>query len=104
MDEWTVISSYPWQQAVEDGLLVELLKHRWYELTGDIPLLATAHIFEEISLAGLMEIYNEFVMWRRDIMPTLREQDKMFVSTMNGNAVWLIEDGTTFTLMYPEDY
>jgi hypothetical protein len=104
MDEWPIISSYTWQQAVEDGDLVELLKHRWHELTGGIPLLATTHIFNEISLAGLMEIYNDFVMWRRDIMPTLKDEDKMFVTQMNGDDVWLIEDGSTFTLMYPEDY
>jgi hypothetical protein len=103
-EEWPVISTYTWQQAVEDGDLVVILKHRWPELTGGIPLLATIHLFNDISLAGLMEIYNDFVMWRRDIMPTLKEEDRMFTTTMNSKTVWLVEDGTTFTLMYPSDY
>jgi type I site-specific restriction endonuclease len=28
-DEMNVISSYPLQQAVEDGVLVEIFKNRW---------------------------------------------------------------------------
>lgn len=103
-DEWEIISMYPWQQAVEDGVLVELLKHRWPELTQGKPLLATTHIFNEISLAGLMEIWNEFVQWEVSLKPTLKEADRMFVTQMNGDDVWLIDDGSTFTIMYPSDY
>lgn len=103
-DEWVVISRYTWQQAVEDGQLVELVKHRWPELTQGKPILATAHLFEEVSMAGLMEMYNEYVIWQRNIMPTLKEQDRMFVTQVNGENVWVIDDGTTITLLYPEDY
>ncbi len=104
LEEWPVISTYTWEQMVEDGDAVEILKHRWPELSQGKPILATTHLFNEISLAGLMEIWNDFVMWQQTIMPTLKEEDKMFVTQMNGNDVWLIEDGSTFTLMYPEDY
>jgi len=37
-------------------------------------------------------------------MPTLPEEDQMFVTTMNGEKVWLIEDGDAFTMLYSEDY
>ena len=103
-DEWELISVYPWQQAVADGQLVEILKHRWPELTGGKPLLATISIYEAFSLAAIMEMWNEYVRWVQTIMPTLREQDKMFTTMMNGETIWLIDDGATFTLLYPEDY
>jgi hypothetical protein len=103
-DEMNVISSYPLQQAVEDGVLVEIFKNRWKELSEDRPIVATAHIFEEVSLAGLMEIWNEFVAWRRDVCPTLPEEERLFSTSMNSRKVWVIEDRAAFTLMYPEDY
>jgi hypothetical protein len=103
-DEATVISTYTLQQAIEDGVLVEIFKNRWKELSSGKPIVATNHIFNEISLAGLLEIWNEFVHWRVNVMPTLPEADRLFHTTMNGKKVWVIEDGASFTLMYSEDY
>jgi hypothetical protein len=34
----------------------------------------------------------------------LPEEEQLFHTSMNGQNVWVIEDGTAFTLMYPEDY
>ncbi len=104
MDEATVISVYSLEQAIADGVLVEVFKNRWNQLSGGKPIVATAHLFGQVSLIGLLEIWNEFVAWRKNIMPTLPEEDQMFVTTMNGEKVWLIEDGDAFTMMYPEDY
>jgi hypothetical protein len=70
-DEATVIGEYTLQQAIEDGVLVEICNNRWPELSGGKPIIATAHLFEEVSLAGLLEIWNEFVAWRKHVMPTL---------------------------------
>ena len=99
-----IISSYTLAEAVEDGSLAEIFKNRWSQLSGEKPIVATAHIHSEISLAGLMEIWNEFVQWRKKVMPTLREEDRLFHTSMNGRKVWVIEDGAAFTLMYPEEY
>jgi len=99
-----VISVYSLEQAINDGVLVEIFKNRWEQLSGGKPIVATNHLFSEISLAGLLEIWNVFVHWRKHIMPTLPEEEQMFVTRMNGNKVWLIEDGAAFTMMYPEDY
>ena len=104
IEDWPIISSYSWQQMVADGDAVELLKHRWPELSQGKPILATTHLFNEISLAGLMEIWNDFVMWQQTIMPTLKEEDKLFTTTMNAQTVWLVDDGSTYTMMYPSDY
>ena len=99
-----VISVYSLEQAIEDGVLVEVCKNRWQELSQGKPIVATAHLFNAVSLAALLEIWNEYVAWRKNIMPTLPEEDQMLVTTMNGDRVWLIEDGQAFTMMYPEDY
>jgi hypothetical protein len=103
-DDAEVISRYPLDQAIKDGLLVEIFQNRWPELSNGKPIVATAHIFHEISLAGLMEIWNEFVHWQKTVMPTLPEADRLFHTTMNGKKVWVIADNAAFTLMYPEDY
>ena len=103
-DDAEVISAYPLEKAIKDGVLVEIFKNRWPELSGGKPIVATTHLFNEVSLAGLMEIWNEFVHWQKHVMPTLREVDRLFHTTMNGETVWVIEDGVAFTFMYPEDY
>jgi hypothetical protein len=103
-DDAPVISEYTLQQAIEDGVLVEIFKNRWLELSGGKPIIATTHLFEEVSLAGLLEIWNEFVTWRKTVMTTLPEEEQLFHTRMNGKKVWVIEDGQAFTLMYPEDY
>ena len=85
-------------------MLAEIFKNRWEELSGGKPIVATANLYNKVSLAGLMEIWNEYAHWRKNIMPTLPEEKQMFVTEMNGNKVWVMEDGDAFTLMYPEDY
>ena len=103
-DEMPIISRYTLQQAIDDGALVEIFKKRWKSLSGGKPIVATAHLFNEVSLAALMEIWNEFVEWRKNVMPTLPEEDQLFHTIMNSKKVWVIEDGDAVTLMYPEDY
>ncbi len=104
MEDANVLYAYSLDQAIADGVLVEVFKNRWKELSGGKPIIATEHLFGEISLAGLMEIWNEYVSWRKNVMATLPEDEQMFVTTMNGEKVWIIEDGAAFTIMYPEDY
>jgi len=99
-----IIYSYTLEQAIADGVLVEVFKNRWQQLSGGKPIVATTHLFNEVSLAALLEIWNEYVHWRKTVMPTLPEEEQMFVTKMNNNKVWLIEDGQAFTLLYPEDY
>jgi hypothetical protein len=103
-DDAEIISTYPLQQAIKDGILVEIFKHRWEELSHGKPIVATAHLFHEISLAGLMDIWHAFGYWREHVMLTLPEEEQLFQMTMNGKTVWVIEDDAAFTLMYPEDY
>jgi hypothetical protein len=103
-DDTEIISSYSQQQAIEDGVLVEIFKKSWPKLSGGRPILATGHLYDNVSLAGLMEIWNEFVNWRKEIMPTLPEEEKLFHTQMDGKMVWVIEDASGFTLMFSSDY
>jgi hypothetical protein len=103
-DDEDVISRYTLDQAIADGVLVAIFQNRWHELSGGKPIVATAHLFNEISLAGLMEIWNAFVQWQKHVMPTLPEAERLFHTTMNGETVWVIADAAAYTLMYPEDY
>jgi hypothetical protein len=73
-------------------------------LSNGKPIVATAGVYEEFTAAALIEIWNEYVVWRREDMPTLAEEDQMFVTEMNSKKVWLIEDGQAFTILFPEDY
>jgi len=104
VDEAIIISEYSLEQAIRDGVLVEVFKNRWHELSQGKPIVATSHLFSQVSLAGLLEIWNEYVVWRKNVMPTLPEEDQLFSTTMNGDKVWLLEDGQAFTMLYPEDY
>ena len=106
MDEvfGTVVSVYSLERAIEDGVLVEVCKNRWQELSQGKPIVATAHLFNAVSLAALLEIWNEYVDWRKNICATLPEEDQLFSTKMNGEKVWLLEDGAAFTMLYPEDY
>jgi len=99
-----LLSVYPLERAIEDGVLVEVFKNRWQELSQGKPIVATRHLFSQVSLAGLLDIWNEYVEWRKNVMPTLPEADQMFVTTMDSEKVWLLEDGAAFTMLYPEDY
>jgi len=103
-DQDEAIVVYTLEQAIADGVLVEIFKNRWKDLSGGKPIVATDHIFRGISLAGLMEIWNEFVEWRNNVLPTLPEEDQLFHTGMNGKTVWVMEDGQAFTILYPEDY
>jgi hypothetical protein len=49
-DEATVISTYTLQQAIEDGVLVEIFTNRWKELSNGKPIVTTNHIFNEITV------------------------------------------------------
>src|SRR5450755_2473196 len=80
-----IIYEYSLEQAISDGVLAEVFKSRWEKLSGGKPIIATAHLFETVSLTGLMEIWNQFVHWKNTVMMTLPEEERLFVTEMNGN-------------------
>jgi hypothetical protein len=101
-DQIEIISVYPLSQAIADGVLVKLCDIRFGIAIK--PLVATSNLLSEINREKIMEVWDEYVKWRQNIMPRLREEEQMFVTKVNNKKVWLIEDGAAFTVMYPEDY
>lgn len=93
------ISVYTTAQAVEDGIKAYIFENRWQQLSGGKPITATATLMAEVSLAGLIEVWNEFATWAHDHP----EPEYPYTTEMNG-PVWLMEDGECFTLMRPSDY
>jgi len=104
MSSYQVIYEYTLEQAIADGVLIELFKNRWKDLSSGKPIVVTDRLFGEVSLAGLQEIWNEHVSWRTNVMPGLPEEEQQFRTKMNLKTVWVVEDDQAFTLLYPEDY
>jgi hypothetical protein len=61
IDMTTTIYEYSLNDAVADGQLVEIFKKRWPELSAGKPIVVTRHLYREISLAALQEIWNQYV-------------------------------------------
>src|SRR5712692_5971641 len=93
----TVVYVYTLQQAIEDGVLAEVFKNRWETLSGGKPIVATSQIMARLSPAALQEIWNEYVVWKRNVEPTLPEADRLFSTSMNGEKVWVLEDEQAYT-------
>src|SRR5438874_6533274 len=102
-DDADIIDAYPLEQAIEDGVLVEIFKERWSQLSGGKPIVVTSHLFNGASEANpeaaLIDIWNEFVYWNRQIKDTIPEEEQMFVTELDGQKVWVIEDGAAITMM-----
>ena len=101
-DDVEIISSYSLNQAIEDGTLFKLCDIRFGIVIK--PLITTTHLLREIGREKIMKVWDEYVAWRINVMPRLKEEDQMFVTHVDDKKVWLIEDGAAFTAMYPEDY
>jgi hypothetical protein len=104
MDDMEVVSVYSLERAIADGVLVEIFKNHWNELSDGKPIVATRAIYVAFSLSALQKIWNEYALWRQDVMPTLPEEEQLFSTTMNSETVWVLEDGDAFTILFPDDY
>ena len=58
-DDIEVISAYPLDRAIVGGVMIEIFKNRWQQLTGGKPIVATATLFNEISLVRLSPVPYE---------------------------------------------
>ena len=97
-EDMEIISRYSRQQAVEDGVLTEVLRYKGR------PVMATSHIYEELGLSDLISIFREFRVWRDTDKAQLPEEKQLFSMPIQGKKVWVIEDAQADTIMYPEDY
>lgn len=99
-----VISSYTWKQAVEDETLYTFARESRNTLSGGRPILMSIGVYSEIGLMDVLTIWNAYVLWRREVEPTLPEEERMFTYDAHGKTVRVIDDGSVFTILLPEDY
>jgi hypothetical protein len=93
-----IISKYPLSQAIEDGMLYEVMRFN------KKPIVATASIHEELGYSDLIDIWHEFREWKKKVEPTLPEEERLFKVFKKGMTIWLIEDGAAYTFMQPHEY
>jgi len=98
------ISTYLLDQAIEDGVLVEVFKDMWETLSQGKPIVVTRRLFEDANQHLLFGVVTQFVRWKTTVMPTLPEEDRLYTDEVKRNKVWVIEDTQAITLMYPEEY
>ena len=99
-----VITIYSLEESIEDGVLVEVFKNRWKELSGGKPIVASVGLFEAVSEAALEEIWKRFVFWQKYVRPKWPEEERWFSTEVDYIPVWVIDDKVCFTILYPEDY
>jgi len=84
VDEETIISEYSLEQAIEDGVLCMVfgynIKDFVEKYTNGKPVVATAHLFNQVSETDLTDLWNKYVEWRLNVMELLPEEDQMFVT------------------------
>ncbi len=97
-----IISSYTSEQAVEDGVLAEIMKNT-VEQTGK-RVFVTRAVIGELDYPVLVMIWEHFWDWKKRTEMTLPEEDRLFVDYTHGKKIWVIEDADRITIMYPEDY
>jgi hypothetical protein len=99
-----VIYEYSLDQSIEDGVLVEVFKNMWDVLSHGKPIVVTRRIYEDANEHLLFGVVNQFDRWKRDVLPTLPEEERLFTSTIHDKKVWVIEDAQAITILYPGDY
>jgi hypothetical protein len=97
-----LVLTYRLEEAIKDGIVAKLCYVLWNGTYK--PYVATANELEEIGQDGAMEIWKEFAQWRYWVMPTLPEEDQLFVTGVDGRTICIIEDVAAYTIMYPEDF
>jgi type I site-specific restriction endonuclease len=94
-----VILEYTLSEAIADGVLHPV------GVYGNKPLIATLGTMVDLSADERAELFAEFVLWQREVEPTLAEEDRLFRATAsNQKDVWVIDDGVVITLLYPSEY
>ncbi len=70
------------------------------------PIVMTAAFADEFpDTAVAQSIWDRFLVWKRDVEPTLREEDRMFVTDQGDEKVWVIGGMVgPFTILFPRDY
>jgi hypothetical protein len=100
----TVISVYTLEEALADGVLVRVCEPAWPKLTGGKPIVASAAVYQSFSLSTLLEIWDQYVYWYKQVMPHLPEEERLFATMVDEQKVWVLDDPQAVTILFPDDY
>jgi hypothetical protein len=107
-EDYKILSAYSRQQAIEDGVLVEVFDQytmkKLSEFTKGKKIVVTSHLANDVDKHDLRNIWNGFAVWKQEVEETLPEEERLYKTSVKGKTVWVIEDAEAFTLMYPSDY
>jgi hypothetical protein len=67
-------------------------------------VVVTAQVSQEVSEETLRAIYDAYMVWRTNVMPTQPPEEQVFTTKMTGKKIWVMEDAEAVTILYPEDY
>ena len=103
-EEWPIISEYTMDQAIEDGILIEVGEVQ-REDGIKIKVVFTRTLFEE---GGYEEKIKRVALINRG-MELLKNSDPedtdyMKLRVIEKDKIWVIHDGNGITFMKPEDY
>ena len=103
-EEWPIVSEYTTDQAIEDGILVEVGEVRGKD-GSKIRVIFTRALFEE---GGYEDEARRVALVARGMMllkkPDPEDTDYMRLRVIEEGEVWVIHDGNGITFMKPEDY
>lgn len=102
-DPLEVLTIYSLKEAIETQVVVGICKNRWDRLSGGKPIVASWSVYENISQAGLMEIWNQFVEWVTEDNGKGLKREWLFSTEVDLMPVWVIDDKVCYTMMYPWD-
>jgi hypothetical protein len=116
LEDFTLIHSYSRQQAIEDGVLVDVTAQA-RETGIHLPTVLTDHlhhVLEKIPAAGHDQDYRgrlHDVLWMTFLkLKSLGVSEVEFpvevevIIDAEKNKLWIAVDGDGLTIMYPEDY
>lgn len=104
VEQANVIFSYSWQEAVDDGLLFRLWADDLESPAGK-PVLATVGVWHDLQPDEQRRLIADYLVWHESAEPTLPEEERLFSATAStGEKVWVIDDGSVVTLLYPHEY
>ncbi len=103
-DFWDfVIQGYSLDEALADGVLVELFDNRCFSSQPPRRLVMTSAIAHSFDHPGLQKIWDDYLQWTLTAH-LLPEEDRMFSRDYGGRTVWVIDDGAAISVIFKEDY
>lgn len=97
-EDWPVVSQYTRQQAVDDGVLAEVLNWNGF------PVMATSGVREDFGFGELLVIWHKFLAWKDKEESKLPEEERLFSMWVKDKKIWVMEDSDGFTILYPDEY